>query len=71
MRIYLTIFSLSVPFFLSVSAAFAHSSLSDNVSRLHDLNHSLEVTTNLVGLTILGAITLVALLHLNINKKRV
>jgi hypothetical protein len=71
MKAYLTVLALLVPVFLTASAASAHSSLSDNVSHFHDLNYFLEGSTNLIGLTMLGAVVVAVLVHLNINKKRV
>ena len=71
MKAYLSNFALSVPIFLSASAASAHSSLSDNASHFHDLNHFFEGSTNLISLTMLGVVVVAALVHLNINKKRV
>jgi hypothetical protein len=65
MKAYLTVLALSVPFFLTASVAFAHAALSDNVSHFHDLSHFLA------GSTMLGAVVVAVLVHLNINKKRV
>ena len=67
----LIIFALLIPVFLSASDAFAHLSLSNNHSHFYELNHFLDGSIDLTGLATLGVITVAALVHLKLSKKRV